>query len=95
MTHQVVQALPREDYSVYAYFADGIVKKYDVSHLVGKGVFAPLTDVSWFMDRCTVMNGTVAWDVSGHFDPRECIDIDPEVIYAEGTTVSDPLESPA
>ncbi|TVR75097.1 MAG: DUF2442 domain-containing protein [Spirochaetaceae bacterium] len=34
MLHQVVQVIPKEDYTVYVYFADGIIKRYDVSHLV-------------------------------------------------------------
>ncbi|MFO8064507.1 MAG: DUF2442 domain-containing protein [Spirochaetota bacterium] len=95
MLHQVIQVIPKEDYTVYVYFIDGIIKQYDVSHLVGKGVFAPLSDLGWYMDRCTVLNGTLAWDRSGRYDPREALDVDPEVIYNHGKTVSDPLEAPA
>jgi hypothetical protein len=95
MLHQVVQVIPKDDYSVYVYFVDGIVKRYDVSQLVGKGVFAALSDPEWYMDRCTVLNGTLAWDRSGRYDPRHALDIDPEVIYESGETVSDPLEEPA
>lgn len=93
MTCQVVQVLANNDYTVIVYFADGAIRKYDVSHIVGKGVFEPLADIEWFVDRCTVLNGTVAWDLSGRFDPRNCLDIDPDVIYQDGTPVSDPLES--
>ena len=93
--HQVVQAVPREDYTIYVYFADGAVKKFDVSHLVGRGVFKALEDVDWYMDRCTVLNGTVAWDRAGRYDPRDCIDLDPDTLYAEATDVSDPLETSA
>lgn len=95
MVHQVVQVIPRDDYRVYVYFVDGIVKLYDVSGLVGKGVFAPLKDLDWFTERCTVLNGTLAWDRSETYDPREAIDIDPEEIYEHGETVADPLEEPA
>ena len=95
MLHQVVQVIPKEDYTVYVYFANGIIKRYDVSHLVGSGVFAPLSDIDWYLERCTVLNGTLAWDRSGHYDPLEALDIDPEVIYRRGETVSDPLERPA
>lgn len=38
------------------------------------------------------MNDTVAWDLSGCFDPSECIDIDPFTI-AESEVVSDPLNA--
>ena len=45
--------------------------------------------------RCTVLNNTLAWDVSGRFDPYTCIDIDPMTIYKEGTDVDDPLKESA
>ena len=38
------------------------------------------------------MNDAVAWDLSGCFDPSECIDIDPFTI-AEHEVVSDPLNA--
>jgi hypothetical protein len=95
MSHQVVQVIPREDYTIYVYFADGAIKKYSVRHLVGHGVFRPLEDVDWYLDRCTVLNGTAAWDRSGRYDPRDCIDLDPEVLYDEGFDVADPLETSA
>ena len=43
------------------------------------------------MNKCTVMGGTLAWDISGYFNESNCIDIDPETIYLEGEEVSDPL----
>jgi hypothetical protein len=95
MTHRVIQAYPTPSYQVYVYFAEGVVKRYDVRHLVGKGVFAPLSDVQWYLDHCTVLNGTLAWDPTGEYDPRRAIDIDPEVIYDEGETVEDPLAGTA
>jgi hypothetical protein len=95
MLHQVVQVIPKEDYTVYVYFADGMIKRYDVSHLVGSGVFSALSNVDWYLERCTVLNGTLAWDRSGHYDPQEALDIDPEVIYQRGESVPDPLEKPA
>ena len=95
MNHQVVQVIPRQDYTIYVYFADGAIKKYSVRHLVGRGVFKDLVDVDWYMSRCTVLNGTVAWDRSGSYDPRACIDLDPETLYDQGADVSDPLETSA
>lgn len=91
--YEVVQVLPQPDFSVYVYFSDGIIKKYDVTPLLDKGVFKQLTDPAIFNDRCTVMNNTLAWDISGVFDPYKCIDIAPETIYEKSITVSDPLES--
>jgi hypothetical protein len=73
------------------YFSDGRIKLYDVSHLIGKGVFQKISEIKDFIDKCTVMNGTLAWDIGGNFDIYNCIDIDPETIYENGQEVDDPL----
>jgi len=31
--------------------------------------------------KLTVLNGTVAWDMSGNRDTYKCIDLDPEMIF--------------
>lgn len=87
----VIQVLPTDDFKVYVYFSDGRIKLYDVSHLVGKGIFQKISDIKDFIDKCTVMNGTLAWDIGGNFDIYNCIDIDPDTIYANGQEVDDPL----
>ena len=87
----VVQAVAGPGRTVYAYFSDGQVKRYDMSAAIERGgVFAPLTDEHFFSERLTVLNDTVAWDLSGRYDPRDCIDLDPFEVYA-AKTVSDPL----
>ena len=92
---EVVQAIPGPERSVYAYFTDGSVHRYNVAPLLEKGgVFERLGDESFFSSALTVLNGTVAWDVSGHLDPTECIDIDPFAVYA-APTIKDPLETVA
>jgi hypothetical protein len=91
MTAQVLQVIPAENYKVYLYFSDGRVKVYDASHLVGKGVFKKLEYKDFYFNRCTVLNGTLAWDVTGDFNPRECIDLDPDTLYIESIEVPDPL----
>lgn len=55
------------------------------------GVFSSLQDDTFFRERLTVLNNTIAWDVSGHFDPSTCIDIDPFTVYS-APTVQDPLK---
>lgn len=47
--------------------------------IAGGRVFERLADDSFFEEALTVLNDTVAWDVSGHYDPITCIDIDPFV----------------
>lgn len=91
MLHTVIQVLPTSDFKVYVYFDDGKIKLYDVTPLLGKGVFKQISDIDAFMKKCTVMNGTLAWDLSGRFDETQCLDIDPETIYTVGIDVADPL----
>ena len=95
MTAQVLQVMPAENYRIYIYFSDGRVKLYDASHLVGKGVFKRLEERDFYFNRCTVLNGTLAWDVSGNFNPYECIDLDPDMLYNESVEVPDPLATTA
>ena len=66
MVKSVIQVIPKEDYTVYVYFSTGEIKLYNARHLPEKGVFKILEDLNFFMKRCTVMNGTLAWDRSGN-----------------------------
>ena len=89
----VVQAVAGPDRTVFAYFSDGKITQYDMSDAIARGgVFALLADQAFFTNRLTVMNDTIAWDKSGCFDPRDCIDIDPFEVYA-AAAVADPLVS--
>lgn len=92
MLHQVVQVIPRNDYHVYIYFSDGRIKLYNVKPLLKKGVFKKISLPDVFINCCTVLNNTLAWDLSGNYDPYNCIDLDPEVLYQESVEVKDPLE---
>lgn len=90
---EVVQALPGDDFTVYAYFSDGTVRLADVKPLIARGgVFTTLADKDFFVTRLTVMNGAVAWDVAGTYDARACIDLDPVQMYETSPVVADPLE---
>ena len=42
---------------------------------------APMRDIENFKIACTVMNGTLAWDISGKWDEADCVDIDPFTLY--------------
>lgn len=87
----VLQAVAGTDFSVYAYMLDGTIRKVSVKHLVEQGgVWEQLKDPEFFTNALTVLNDTVAWDLSGSLDPSNCIDIDPFTV-AECETISDPL----
>ncbi len=34
------------------------------------------------MNKCTVMNDTLAWYISGNWDNTTCLDTDPDTLYA-------------
>lgn len=90
-TASIVQAIAGEDFTLFVYFSDGTVHKADIKPLIAKGgVFAALTDESFFKERLTVINGAVAWDVTGTRDETKCIDLDPAQMY-ESPIVSDPI----
>ena len=72
MFYDIVQVIPNEDYTVYVYFEDGKIVCYDAKTLLKKKVFEPLKDINFFMNACTILNGTLAWDVTG---TRDCISI--------------------
>jgi hypothetical protein len=78
---EVVQVVPFPDHTVSVYFSDGKIVSYDVKPLLDKGVFRALQNMEIFMNRCGIMNDTLAWDVAGNGDPTACIDIDPETLY--------------
>ena len=80
MLHDVIQVLPQKNFTVYVYFSDGQIRLYDMKPYLNKGVFKRISNIDIFMDKCTVMNNTLAWDISWNFYPYKCIDIDPETI---------------
>lgn len=82
MFPEIVQVVPNENYTVTVYFADGKIVLYDVAPLLEKEVFRPLMDKNIFINSCTIMNDTLAWDLEGDRNAGKCIDIDPETLYA-------------
>ena len=89
---EVVQVVAGEGYEVFVYFSDGSIRQYDVGPLIATGgVFEFLADKTFFTERLTVINGTVAWDATGDRDEYRCIDLDPFTIYENANIVPDPL----
>lgn len=82
MFPKVTQVIPMRNFTVYVYFEDGKIVCYDMSPMIEKEVFSTLKDIDVFMDTCTVMNETLAWDIEGNRDATKCLDIDPDTLYA-------------
>lgn len=79
---EVVQVIPHEDYTVDVYFQDGKIVLYDMKPNLEKNLFCRLKTIQTFMESCTVINDTLAWDIDGTRDACKCIDIDPETLYS-------------
>ena len=77
----VTQVVPYDDYTVDVYFEDGKIVRYDVKSDLLDNVFKRIKEPDIFMNTCTILNGTLAWDVAGGRNVYECIDIDPWVLY--------------
>lgn len=92
MLKTVIQVIPTKNFKVYVYFSDGKIKLFDMNNCINQGIFRNISTLEDFIEKCTVINGTLAWDIGGNFDETKCIDIDPETIYTEGVEVKDPLE---
>ena len=90
---KVLQAVAGDNYTVYAYLNDGTVRCVDMKPMIAQGgVFEQLRDEDFFATRLTVLNDTVAWDLTGEHDPAHCIDIDPFTV-ADMPVTADPLET--
>lgn len=82
MFPKVVQVVPMKNYSVYVYFEDGKIVCYDMSQMIEKEAFLPLKNLDVFMNTCTVLNDTLAWDICMERDTTTCLDIAPDTLYA-------------
>ena len=88
---EVVQVIPQSNKTVVVYFLTGHIRLFDASPLCKKGgVFQRLEDESFFKDRCTVLNGTLAWDVTGNRDETQCLDVDPFVLWNASYDIDEP-----
>ena len=70
---------PRKKYQLRVIFSDGVAKIYDFSQLLETEAFRPLKDEEKF-NRVILDHGVPTWEA-------ENVDISPETIYANGTSV--------
>ncbi len=78
------QVVPTDNYTVYLYYDNGEVKLYDCSFIFNEnGVFDKIKNIDSFKNLCTIMNHSLAFDISGQRDVSNCIDICPDTIYED------------
>ncbi|MGL5381840.1 DUF2442 domain-containing protein [Clostridium sp.] len=75
---EIIQVVPRADYKVFVCYEDNSIRLFDAKNLLD--IYPIMKDIEFFINRCTIMNDTLAWDVSGNMDDSLCIDIAPESI---------------
>lgn len=81
MLPEVIQVIPTDDYRVYVYMDNNTVRLYDAAPLIAKGgIFSQIQNIEIFKSTCTILNDTLAWDLSGCMDGINCIDICPDTI---------------
>ena len=86
---KLFQVFPTNEYKVYLYYDSGEIKLYDCAWILEEsGVFEKIHDISVFKEICTIMNGTLAFDISLVRDPYLCIDICPDTIYEDSVKCS-------
>ncbi len=78
------QVIPTDDYKVHLYYDNGEIRVYDCSFVLSQGgIFDRLKDIEEFKRLCTIMNRTLAFDISETRDPYNCIDICPDTLYSD------------
>lgn len=77
----VIQVIPYEDYTVDVYFDDGKIVCCHAEKDLSPNVFDRIKAYHIFMNKCMVLNGTLAWDIAGGRNVNECIDIDPLYLH--------------
>ncbi len=89
---KVVQAIASDDYKAYVYLSDDTIRLFDCKNLIENVEgFDKLKDESFFRDRINVIGGKLSWDLSGKYNPDECISVEVSEILNSPQT-EDPLD---
>lgn len=74
---QPVAVTPLPGYKLHLRYTDGVEGDVDLSHLVGKGVFALWNDPNAFREASIGPSGEIRWG--------EAVDLCPDALYLEIT----------
>ncbi len=86
---KLFQVIPQDDFTVILFYDNGEIKRYDCNWIrLESGVFEQIKKLSRFKELCTIMNGTLAWDISEKRDPYNCIDLCPDTVYQESVKIN-------
>jgi hypothetical protein len=89
MRPKLFQVLPQDDFTVILFYDNGEIKRYDCNWIrFESGVFRQIQELPRFKDLCTIMNGTLAWDISEKRDPYNCIDLCPDTVYQDSVKIN-------
>ncbi len=81
---KLFQVTPTNNFKVLLYYDNGEIKLYDCAWILKEdGIFTEIHDIAAFKELCTIMNGTLAFDISRTRDPYNCIDICPDTVYED------------
>lgn len=75
---RVISVQAENNHVLLLEFANGEKKHFDVSPYIGKGIFSPLSDESFFR-RVTVFLGSIQWPNGA--------DLCPDTLYLDSTSV--------
>ncbi|MDR1736583.1 MAG: DUF2442 domain-containing protein [Oscillospiraceae bacterium] len=91
---KLFQVVPTDDYKVCLYYDNGEIRLYDCAWIAESGgVFNEIKDIAVFKELCTIMNGTLAFDISRVRDTSRCIDICPDTVYGDSIKSADILSA--
>ena len=69
------------NYNLLILFSNHQERIVDCKKLLDFKIFEELKDINVFIDTCTVLNDTLAWDICKNRDNTTCLDIDPDTLY--------------
>jgi hypothetical protein len=89
-SRKILYVCPGEANRVYCFCSDGLWRIWDAAPILKTSAMQAQIqrDPDFFKNAMTVIDGALAWDISGDRDPYLCIDVDPEEIYTHGQTMT-------
>jgi hypothetical protein len=86
---KLFQVIPQDDVTVTLFYDNGEIKRYDCNRVrLESGVLEQKKKLSRFKELCTIMNGTLAWDISEKRDSYNCIDLCPDTVYQKSVKIN-------